>query len=247
MVRTRVPSANAQASLELWRNWFNYNNPNKPPNPGLILVIMGQWFYEMSHIMTKPTKWPVHPAKTQISLGMQHNKTTCAPSEDSDQPGHPPSLNRVFTVHIKKHYSQHEIFWHLSDRLKFPAGQYENLLDRKKSSASVYHNILFINWIECPKALNGGPFSPKAVSLMTVLKFHRQTEISCMTNWFVRQSGSFRIDCIEHIEKTDQTGQMPRLIWVFVGHTSFLLVLSYGGSDLKKICQRKGNSIRPKK
>ena len=33
----------------------------------------------MSHSTTKATKW-------------------CAPSEDSDQPGHPPSLIRVFTV-----------------------------------------------------------------------------------------------------------------------------------------------------
>ena len=30
------------------------------------------------------------------------NKMTCAPSEDSDQPGHPPSLIRVFTVCMKK-------------------------------------------------------------------------------------------------------------------------------------------------
>ena len=30
------------------------------------------------------------------------NKMTCAPSEDSDQPGHLPSLIRVFTVHMKK-------------------------------------------------------------------------------------------------------------------------------------------------
>ena len=28
---------------------------------------------------------------------------TCAPSEDSDQPGHPPSLIRVFAVRMKKH------------------------------------------------------------------------------------------------------------------------------------------------
>ena len=27
------------------------------------------------------------------------NKMACAPSEDSDQPGHPPSLIRVFAVH----------------------------------------------------------------------------------------------------------------------------------------------------
>ena len=30
------------------------------------------------------------------------NKIACAPSEDSDQPGHPPSLIRVFTVRVKK-------------------------------------------------------------------------------------------------------------------------------------------------
>ena len=30
------------------------------------------------------------------------NKMTCAPSEDSDQPGHPPSLIRVFAVCMKK-------------------------------------------------------------------------------------------------------------------------------------------------
>ena len=30
------------------------------------------------------------------------NKNECAPSEDSDQPGHPPSLIRVFAVRMKK-------------------------------------------------------------------------------------------------------------------------------------------------
>ena len=30
------------------------------------------------------------------------NKMACAPSEDSDQPGHPPSLIRVFTFCMKK-------------------------------------------------------------------------------------------------------------------------------------------------
>ena len=31
-------------------------------------------------------------------------------------------------------------------------------------------------------------------------------------------------------EDSDQTGRMPRLIWVFAGHTLILLVLSWGGS-----------------
>ena len=30
------------------------------------------------------------------------NKMACEPSDDSDQPGHPPSLNRVFSVRMKK-------------------------------------------------------------------------------------------------------------------------------------------------
>ena len=30
------------------------------------------------------------------------NKMACAPSEDPDQPGHLPSLIRVFAVHLKK-------------------------------------------------------------------------------------------------------------------------------------------------
>ena len=34
----------------------------------------------------------------------QTNKMTSAPSEDSDQPGHPPSLIRVFAVRMKKHW-----------------------------------------------------------------------------------------------------------------------------------------------
>ena len=33
-------------------------------------------------------------------------------------------------------------------------------------------------------------------------------------------------------EDSDQTGQMPRLIWVFTGRTVILLVLSRGGSDI---------------
>ena len=32
------------------------------------------------------------------------NKMTCAPSEDSDQPGHLPSLIRVFAVCMKKYW-----------------------------------------------------------------------------------------------------------------------------------------------
>ena len=41
--------------------------------------------YDLSRLMTKPTKWR-------------------APSEDSDQPGHPSSLIRIFAVRRKNHW-----------------------------------------------------------------------------------------------------------------------------------------------
>ena len=33
---------------------------------------------------------------------LQNQQNECAPSEDSDQPGHPPSLIRIFAVRMKK-------------------------------------------------------------------------------------------------------------------------------------------------
>ena len=66
----------------------------------------------MSHDMTKPTKWHMHPAKTQISLGIRpvwSESSLCtqwvdkdlsilhANSEDSDQTGRIPKLIWVFT------------------------------------------------------------------------------------------------------------------------------------------------------
>ena len=46
-----------------------------------------------------------HSAQWYFIYGPAHDKTykiACAPSEDSDQPGHPPSLIRVFAVRMKK-------------------------------------------------------------------------------------------------------------------------------------------------
>ena len=67
----------------------------------------------MSRLMIKPTKWPLHPAKTQISLGIcpvwpesslsawrtiGSSATHWAQCEDSDQTGRMPRLIWVFTV-----------------------------------------------------------------------------------------------------------------------------------------------------
>ena len=50
---------------------------------------------------------------------------------------------------------------------------------------------------------------------------------SSLTTW--RKLGSLATHW-PHSEDSDQTGRMPRLIWVFAGRTATLLVLSWSGS-----------------
>ena len=45
---------------------------------------------------------PLQPFNSFESPHDETNKMACAPSEDSDQPGHPPSLIRVLAVRMKK-------------------------------------------------------------------------------------------------------------------------------------------------
>ena len=54
-----------------------------------------------------------------------------------------------------------------------------------------------------------------------------QSDQSSLSAW--RNLGSLATHWA-HREDSDQTGQMPRLIWVFAGHTVILLVLSCRGS-----------------
>ena len=49
--------------------------------------------------------WPIWPPCTYDPPHDITNNITCAPSEDSDQPGHPPSLIRVFAVRVKTHWA----------------------------------------------------------------------------------------------------------------------------------------------
>ena len=44
----------------------------------------------------------LHQARLIWAASWQNQRNDCEPSEDSDQPGHPPSLIRVFAVRMKK-------------------------------------------------------------------------------------------------------------------------------------------------
>ena len=54
--------------------------------------------------------------------------------------------------------------------------------------------------------------------------------LRCALKWVVKDPRFLHADS----EDSDQTGRMPRLIWVFTGRTVILLVLSWGGSFHKK-------------
>ena len=48
--------------------------------------------------------WNISINKTIWAASWQNQQNDCAPSKDSDQPGHPPSLIRVFSVHSMGSY-----------------------------------------------------------------------------------------------------------------------------------------------
>ena len=53
------------------------------------------------------------------------------------------------------------------------------------------------------------------------------SESSLCAQWIAKDQSFLHADS----EDSDQTGRMPRLIWVFAGRTVILLVLSWGGSN----------------
>ena len=63
-----------------------------------------QYFYLQSYIKALPLhQWPSQYHSLIIwATKWQNQQNGCAASEDSDQPGHPPSLTRVFAVRLKK-------------------------------------------------------------------------------------------------------------------------------------------------
>ena len=89
-------------------------------NKGRILLLQMSTFSRLSVIEVFKAQGHVLFSNMQSTVTIQHFRSAitpvhvrwaatwqdqlceCAPSEDSDQPGHPPSLIRVFTVRMKK-------------------------------------------------------------------------------------------------------------------------------------------------
>ena len=63
------------------------------------------WWRLRDHWKHQPSNWSLAVLcniEVVWAASWQNQQNDCAPSEDSDQPGHPPSLIRVFAVRMKK-------------------------------------------------------------------------------------------------------------------------------------------------
>ena len=65
------------------------------------------------------------------------------------------------------------------------------------------------------------------------------SESSLCAKWLAKDPRFLHADS----EDSDQTGRMPRLIWVFAGRTVILLVLSWDGSFYTVMCQQFSNIL----
>ena len=66
------------------------------------------------------------------------------------------------------------------------------------------------------------------------------SESSLCAQWVAKDPSFLHADS----EDSDQTGRMPRLIWVFAGRTVILLVLSWGGSLIKIAFTLRKNNVQ---
>ena len=62
----------------------------------LLNMVSGKNGYRIYRLNQVTFRWDTYEPHRDKS-----NKMACAPSKDSDQPGHPPSLISVFAVHLK--------------------------------------------------------------------------------------------------------------------------------------------------
>ena len=94
LIRPKTP---AQTNKQTDRQYFPWTRHMTQHTLGIdqypqIVRLPSEWFFRQ-HKTKRKKIW----AATR-----QNQQCGCAPSEDSDQPGHPPSLIRVFAVRMKK-------------------------------------------------------------------------------------------------------------------------------------------------
>ena len=155
----------------------------------------------------------------------------CGPSEDSDQPGHPSSLIKVFAVRVKK-------AWVLSYLLSAQRRLWSDWADAQADLSLRWgtgHYVCFFirRTIFCPNIIvlaAGRIWAASWQNQQNGICAQRrirsawastQSDQSSLSAW--RKLGSLAIHWV-HSKDSDQTGRMPRLIWIFAGCRVILLV-----------------------
>ena len=152
--------------------------------------------------------------KQKWATTWQNQQSHCVPSDNSDQPGHLPSLISLCCPHEERGVR-------VAERLALRSSD---------------HGVAGSN----PA---GGEILPEPkrrfiAQSLSCSPFHRleMTEIllkglKTLTHPSIRMKKAWVLSYpLSASEDSDQTGRMPRLIWVFAGHTLILLVLSFHDS-----------------
>ena len=132
-----------------------------------------------------------------------------APSEDSDQPRHLPSLIRVFAVHMKNALV-------LSYRLSAQQRLWSDWADAQADLSLCWAHMPLC-WFchEAAQYLALCKQNDMSRSMTSPTKWSRRSESSLCTQWEAKDPRFLHADS----KDSDQTGQMPRLIGVFAGRT----------------------------
>ena len=157
---------------------------------------------DLSRLITKPTKWHVRPVKTQISLGIYP-----VWSESSMSAWRNSGSLADAQADLSFHWAHMPFCWFCHEAtqvlLYLILESYEPRHD-KTNKISVHPAKTQISLGICP-VWSGS---------------------SMCAQWVAKDPNFLHVGS----KDSDQTGQMPRLIWVFAGRTVTLLVLSYSGS-----------------
>ena len=162
------------------------------------------------------------------------NKMTSVPSNDSDQPGHLPRLIIVLAVRMKMH-------WILSYPKSAQLRCWSDWAVTQADLSLHWAHKLFC-WFRCARAqmcLRNDSIWHWAASWQNqqngMCTQQRQISLGIRPVWSESSLSAWRkLESLAthwvHSKDSDQTGRMPRLIWVFAGRTLILWVFLCRGS-----------------
>ena len=199
MKKTWVLSYPLSAQWRLWSDWAHsqfvgfvvlrlvcYNNESR--------IKLRAKCSHTSNYLKPPWSWSGRRFEPEHD---KTNKMTCASSDESDKPEHPPSLIRVFADRMKKAWVRS---YPLSAQRRF----WSVWADAQTDLSLCWEHRWFC-WF-C-----------RAVAHFIQLRHNGSTK------WQMSHSMTKSIKWHVPSEDSDQTGRMPRLTWVFAGGTGYIV------------------------